>query len=119
MKDKWPIDKRHPFDSVAKIKKEKRFLRKSELVLIIHEVFLDYLKNNVDDSDETKLILKQLAEQQKERYEMKTNRKHQFHIDEAGFEHYCRVRYAKLHSHIVRMIDQLFAQVLEERKNAG
>jgi hypothetical protein len=109
MGEKWLIDKSHPFDSVARIDvKKRRPWSKGEKTLIIHETFMIYLKDSVLDVKEIKEVLHSLSEQQSERYDMKTNKNNPFYGDEAGFEHYCRLKYKKLYDHIERMIDQLY-----------
>lgn len=110
MTDQWNIDPSHPFDSIGYIKEEKSGLfGKKKGTLIIHETWLKYVKDHIDKPDVAK-ILKQVAEQQQERFDMKTNKKNSFYGDEAGFEQYCRIKYNELYEHIKRMIDDLIAK---------
>ena len=53
MNDRWIIDPSHPFDSIGYINKKRRglFGKKKER-LIIHESWLKYVSENIDDKKE-------------------------------------------------------------------
>lgn len=108
MEEKWIIDRSHPFDSIAHVNVKKRwFWRNAKITVILHETFLDYLKDFVPDDDERKELLQSNARQMIERFLMQTDKNNPFYGDDPGFEHYCRVKYKKLYDHIIHMIDNL------------
>ena len=103
---KWVIDPDHPFDSIGFIKEERRRLfRKKNTTLILHQTWMEYVKNHTKDPNELKEIIQQVAAQQNERYVMKTKQNSPFYGDEAGFEHYCRMKYKRLYEHIIQYIN--------------
>ena len=112
----WLIDRRHPFDAVARMDVKKSWItRKEKVTHIIHEVFFQYLKDFVPNEEEQEIILKSLAKQRAEKYDMQTNKNNPFYGEEEAFEQYCRVKYKKLYDHINRMLDRLYARAQEKR----
>ncbi len=118
MAHKWPIDPSHPFDSIAYIEEKRHtFFGRKKKALVVHRTWLDYLKGCGCDDAEKSDLLKQVAQQQKERHDMKTNKNNAFYGDETGFEQYCRIKYKKLYEHINRMMQKLFAERLRTKTN--
>ena len=105
---KWVIDPDHPFDSIGFLKEARRRLfRKKNTTLILHQTWMEYVKNHTKDPNELKEIIQQVEAQQNERYVMKTKQNSPFYGDEAGFEHYCRMKYKRLYEHIIQYINNL------------
>lgn len=104
----WTIDKNHPFDAIGFIKEEKKGLfRKGRVTLVIHEIWMKYCTDSIQNQAERVNVLEQSTEVIVERHDMKINQENPFYGDEAGFEQYCRMKYKKLLGHILNMIDKI------------
>ena len=80
------------------------FKKEKKVVVVIHQVFLEYLKNHVQDEKVEQELTKAVTQQAVERYDMLNNSQNPFYGDEEGFEHYRRVKYKMLYDHIEHML---------------
>ncbi len=101
MSEEWIIDRRHPFDSIARLEVDKD----GKGTLTVHRAYLRSFESLAEE--ERKKLNAQLVEQQLERKKMQLMKDHSFYGDKEGFDQYCKVKYKLLYDYIIRVIDEL------------